>query len=503
MTIPFKTDPLSADQHALFPGNVFDLLAEDHDCFLFRDLFEQLDTTALESQYSPQGQRTYHPRKVPGILIYGYSHGVFSSRQLEKRCREDLGFMYIAGMNCPNFRVLSDFRKNNADFFKSCFKQTVQLALRMKLASLGHVSLDGSQFKADSSKHKAMSYKHLKAKEAALMNEVEALIAQAGRCDAEEDAAYREKTGYELPADLRFKEHRLKTIRQAKAALEAREAELNPDQAIDDKKQISFADTEARIMGKGKDFAYRYNGQISVDSDHQIIVGRHLSQNANDQQEVGEALEAIKSATGDQLPEKMSLDNGYHSGANLQALEAAEIDSYVSVGQGEADAADKDEDNQGQLRKIHFIYDEGTDCFHCPGGHRLQLKQANPSGKRVYQAEQSDCATCPCQKRCCRSTTGQARTLTTDDKESLRQAMRDKMAAPEAKAVYRRRKAIVEPVFGHIKNGGFRGFSLRGKEKVAGEFSLVCAAHNLKKMVKAAMTGLVRPEFGQWVAKAG
>lgn len=133
----------------------------------------------------------------------------------------------------------------------------------------------------------------------------------------------------------------------------------------------------------------------------------------------------------------------------------------------------------------------------------MALKQVNTAGKRVYQAEQSDCATCPHQKRCCRSTTGQARTITTDDKESLRQAMREKMAASEAKAIYRRRKAIVEPVFGHIKNGGFRGFSLRGKEKAAGEFSLVCAAHNLKKMVKAAMTGLVRPAFGQWVAKVG
>lgn len=314
MTIPFKTDPLSAHQHALFPSNVFDLLAADHDCFLFQDLFEQLDTTALESQYSSQGQHAYHPRKVLGILIYGYSHGVFSARQLEKRCREDLGFMYIAGMNCPNFRVLSDFRKNNADFFQSCFKQTVQLALTMKLVSLGHVSLDGSQFKANSSKHKAMSYQHLKAKEAALMNEVEALIEQAGRCDAEEDAAYLDKTGYELPADLRFKEHRLETIRQAKAALEAREAELNPDQAIDDKKQI--------------------------------IVGQHLSQHANDQQEVGEALKAIQSATGDQLPEKMSLDNGYYSGTNLHVLEAAAIDSYVSVGRGEADAPDKDGGHQ-------------------------------------------------------------------------------------------------------------------------------------------------------------
>lgn len=77
--------------------------------------------------------------------------------------------------------------------------------------------------------------------------------------------------------------------------------------------------------------------------------------------------------------------------------------------------------------------------------------------------------------------------------------MRERMAEAEAKAVYKQRKVIVEPVFGQIKNGGFRGFSLRGRAKVAGEFSLVCAGHNLKKMVKAALTGLVRPQAGKWV----
>ncbi len=104
---------------------------------------QQLDTSRIESQYSPLGQRTYHPRKIVDILIYGYSHGVFSSRQLEKRCNEDLSFMYIAGKDCPNFCVLSDFRKHHAPFYQECFVQTVKLAMAMKLASLGHVSLDG------------------------------------------------------------------------------------------------------------------------------------------------------------------------------------------------------------------------------------------------------------------------------------------------------------------------------------------------------------------------
>ncbi|SEH06835.1 transposase [Candidatus Venteria ishoeyi] len=307
MSIPFKSTPQDFFQRELFPGNIFDLLPQEHDCYLFNELFEQLDTSKIEAQYSFNGQHAWHPRKITSILIYGYTHGVFSSRQLEQRCNQDLAFMYIAEKRCPNFRVLSDFRKNNAEFFHNCFKQTVKLALEMKLASLGHVSLDGSKFKANTSKHKAMSYKHLKEKEQALTEEIEAIIKQADSSDKEEDASYADQSGEELPEELKFKKQRLETIQKAKAALEAREEELNPDKPIDDKKQISFADHDARIMGKNGNFTYAWNGQISVDSDNQIILGQHLSQNANDKQEVQAALGSIKENAGE-LPENISAD---------------------------------------------------------------------------------------------------------------------------------------------------------------------------------------------------
>ena len=109
----FKAYPNDYYQSQLFPANLFDLLPEDHECFLYRELFAQLDTSEVEAQYSPQGQRVYPPRQVVSILIYAYSHGVFSSREIERRCREDLGFLYIAGRNCPNFRVSSYFRKDH------------------------------------------------------------------------------------------------------------------------------------------------------------------------------------------------------------------------------------------------------------------------------------------------------------------------------------------------------------------------------------------------------
>ena len=165
------------------------------------------------------GQHAYHPKLIVSILIYSYSRGVFSSRQIEQRCNEDLSFMFIAQMGCPNFRVLSDFRKDHHDFFKDCFKQSVKMAIELKLASLGHISLDGSKFKADTSKHKAMSYLNLKKQEKELTDEIEALVKKAALCDKEEDQAYKEKTGYEIPEDLKHKKSRLEKIKKAKEEL--------------------------------------------------------------------------------------------------------------------------------------------------------------------------------------------------------------------------------------------------------------------------------------------
>lgn len=493
MSPRFKSSPIEFNQHLLFPTNVFDLLPQDHECYLYRDLFQQLDTSEVESKYSYKGQNAYSPKVIVSILIYSYSRGVFSSREIERRCNEDLPFMHIAQMNCPNFRVLSDFRKDNIEFFHDCFKQTVHLAMELKLASLGHISLDGSKFKASTSKHKAMSYKRLKEKEQELTNEIEELVEKANRCDKEEDQAYKENTGYEIPEDLKYKESRLAQIKDAKEALEKREQALNPGKEIDDKKQISFADKEARIMGKNGDFEYSYNAQINVDEDTQIIVGQHISQNANDKKELAPALESLQETTGGAV-EKISADNGYMSGDNLQALEDGDIDAYIATDKGEKKSKIPLDDTDRRLVKADFEYNEEENVFLCPGGQTLEMVQDTKDG-RVYQGSSERCDVCPYKSRCCQSTTGKARTISTDDKEPLRRQMNEKMEKESSKAIYKKRKVIVEPVFGQIKNSGFRGFSLRGKEKVAGEFSLVCATHNIKKIVKNIFTGNVCPKF--------
>ena len=491
MSIPFKKDPMEFKQRKLFATNIFDLLPSDHPCFVYEDIFQQLDTSSVEEQFSVHGQNAFHPRLITAILIYAYSQGVFSSRKIEKKCHEDLGFMFISHCNCPNFRVLSDFRKDNYKFFKECFKQSVLLAMEAGMASLGHVSLDGSKFKANTSKHKAMSYGRLKAKEKELTEEIEDLIAKAAKCDEEEDEEYQDKTGYEIPEELKMKEQRLAKIKEAKEALEKREQELNPGKKIDDKKQISFADKEARIMGKKGDFDYSYNGQISVDEDHQIIVGQHLTQNANDKQEVEPALEEIKETTND-LPDKMSLDNGYLSGDNLESFDGKDTDVYVATSKGEKKDQRPIEDSNRKIKKSDFNYDEDKDCFVCPAGHTLELKKESSDGKKIYQGDKAECDICPYKVRCCGSKRGEPRTINTDDKEPLRQKMKEKMEQESSKEIYKKRKKIVEPVFGQIKNSGFRGFLLRGYEKASGEFSLACAVHNFKKIVKAIICEKVR-----------
>jgi hypothetical protein len=393
--------------------------------------------------------------------------------------------MYISHLNCPNFRVLSDFRKVNYEFFKECFKQSALLALEAGMASLGHVSLDGSKFKADTSKHKAMSYGRLKAKEKELTEQTEALIKKAAQCDNEEDEEYHDKTGYEIPEELKIKGKRLEKIKAAKEALEKREQQLNPGKEIEERKQISFADDEARIMGKKDGFQYAYNGQITVDKDNQVIVGQHLTQSANDKQEVTPALQEIKETTGE-LPEVMSLDNGYLSGSNLEAFNETDIDVYIATGKGEnKDQSSLDESNR-EIKKSDFTYDTEMDCFICPAGNTLELRERTGDDKKIYQARSDDCDQCFYRSRCCKSKKGEPRTITTDDKEPLRQKMVKKMNQESSQEIYKERKTIVEPVFGQIKkNMGFRGFSVRGFIKASGEFSLVCAAYNIKKLVNS------------------
>ena len=431
------------DQALLFPPSVRDFVPPGHLAHFVRDLVvEELDLSEILAAYTEErGYPPYHPAMMTALLLYGYCQGIYSSRRLARACEERVDFMAVSGMQRPDFRTLSEFRKRHLEALKGLFIQVLKLCQRAGLVSLGHVALDGTKLRANASKHKAMSYGRMKQAEARLAAEVDGWLSEAQAADAREDRQYGAKCrGDELPEWVAHKQKRLHQIRQAKAALEAEaraEAQSRdrprsggssgpqggdpskpPSGTPKDKAQRNFTDPDSRIM-KGRDgFIQAYNAQAAVDADHQVIVARGLSAQASDAPHLVPMVQQIKAHTGRQARE-MSADAAYCSEENLKALNRHHIRGYVATG-----------------RQYH-------------GQAAATGRRRPPPGSRV-------------------------------------EAMALRLKRGGYRSRYRLRKQVVEPVFGQIKQArGFRQFLLRGIEKVAGEWSLVCTAHNVLKLAAA------------------
>ena len=321
------------DQLFLMPPSLREWLPEDHLAYFVSDLVDDLDLSEIESVYEDEerGQPPYHPRMMVKVLIYAYCNGVFASRRIHKRLVEDVAFRVLAAGNTPDFRTLSDFRKLHRKAMEGVFEQVLRLALKAGAIKLGRVAIDGSKVKANASKHKAMSYGRMKEKERELRQEVRRLLSEADRQDQAEDALYgTDRTGAELPEELRRRESRLERIRQAKKALEEeahREAEESGKEPAkpEDKKQYNFTDPQSRIMKGSDGFVQGYNCQIAVEENFQLIVGQAVTQQANDKKQLEPMIQAIKEQAGHK-PGEVLADSGYCSEANFKYLARRHID---------------------------------------------------------------------------------------------------------------------------------------------------------------------------------
>ena len=215
--------PYDPEQAFLMPASLQDWLPKGHLAYFISDVVDHLDLSAIMSRYEEEkGYPPYHPAMMVKVLLYAYCIGAPSSRKIEKRLEEDIGFRVLSANNTPDFRTISDFRKDHLKALAALFLQVLKLCQKAGLVKLGHVSLDGTKMKANASKHKAMSYQRMKEEEARLEAEVQDLLRKAEAVDEEEDRRYgQNKRGDELPRELAFRESRLKKIRQARAALEA------------------------------------------------------------------------------------------------------------------------------------------------------------------------------------------------------------------------------------------------------------------------------------------
>ena len=203
-------------------------------------------------------------------------------------------------------------------------------------------------------------------------------------------------------------------------------------------------------------------------------MGQHLTQNANDKKELARAIDEVKESTG-KVPEKISADSGYLSSDNIEKLKDNNIDGYIATGKGEKDISDTD-----KIGIKNFSYNSKEDVFICPAGNILKLKSV---GKRRIYKGCGICTGCGYKNKCS-ARKGDTATIYINKGGLVLTEMSEKMKKDSSRQIYGKRKIIVEPVFGQIKTTGFKRFSLRGIEKAAGEFSLVCAVSNFKKIVK-------------------
>ncbi len=362
-----------------------------------------------------------------------------SSRRIAQRLREDIAIRVLAANNTPDFRTISDFRKDHLRELSKLFLGVLSVCQRAGLVKLGHVSLDGTKVKANASKHKAMSYGRMREKCAELEAEVEQLLRRAAELDEEEDRRFgRDKRGDELPAELAFREGRLRKIREAMGALEAEVEAVSEDGAHsgvpDESAQRNFTDPESRIMPErgGRQYVQAYNSQAVVDSSSQVIVAaRATNQSSDKRQAVVMMEEAI--ANAGEVPREVSADAGYYSAEATEKIHALGMDPFIAP----------DQTRHGRI-----------------------LPPA-PRGRIPKHL-------------------------------SARDRMRRKLRTKRGRQRYALRMETVEPVFGQIKHGrGFRQFLLRGLDKVNGEWLLICLGHNLLKLYRAgfklrAETGLRR-----------
>src|SRR5450432_3142148 len=309
--------PYYPDEELLLPPSLRDWLPEKHLAYFVGDVVDNLDLSARDAVYGNEkrGQPPYDPVMMTKVLVYAYCVGVFSSRRIERRLVEDIAFRVLAAGNQPNFRTISDFRKMHLKTLEGLFEQVLKIALEAGAVKLGRVALDGTKMKANASKHKAMSYDRMREKDKQIRAEVKQLLEQAEAADGEEDGRHGEdRRGDELPEELQRRESRLKKIREAKRALEARArekaaAEIDPKAATPkEKDQYNFTDPESRIMKGADGFVQGYNAQAVVKPTLQLIVGQTVTQATNDKEQLLPMVEVIERQSG-QRPEEVLADS--------------------------------------------------------------------------------------------------------------------------------------------------------------------------------------------------
>src|SRR3989339_245229 len=486
--------PYNNHEILLFPPCIDDYLEDEHPVRMIDEVVETLNLTPLYEEISNVGNPSYHPKMLVKLIFYAYANKTFSSRKIAEKTKTDVAFIYLSGMQKPDFRTISDFRKNNIEFLNTLFVEVVKICQRLGMIGIEHMSCDGSVFKANASNDKSYTLKKITQEEEEIQQQIKELFSKAERTDHEEDEKYGlNNSGCELPDDINTKQKRAKKLQDILSKLQSAKEKLRTlDENKDTtKKKINLTDNDAQIQkDRGKKIP-GYRGQIMVDAKEQVIVACDIT---SEQSDVNQAIpiteQTLKNlqikkenSVDTNTKIKISADSGYSSGNNLKYFENKHnIDAYIPDKEYQAQQRGK-QGHRSQFNKEFFEYISEKNCFICPEGNKVTYIGQKLKRKKyivsIYRC--NDCINCKHFGIC--TTCPQGRSIYVSGYEQSISNMREKLSGCEGKKVYSRRQVIVEPVFGNIKhNLGFREFLVRNKEKVRGEFALISIVHNIVKI---------------------
>jgi transposase len=464
-------------------------LPEGHLAYFVLDTVQTLDLSAIEDAIQAKdgrGERPYCPAMMVALLVYGYSIGVFSSRRLARATYEDVAFRVLAAGDHPHFTTVNQFRLEHREALGKLFVQVLRLCKKAGLVKLGHVAFDGTKVAANASKHKAMSYKRMQEEEKRLEAEVKALLAKADEADGSEDAQYGVgQSPEDVPDELQRREARLTRIREAKAALEQEAAEaraeelreqaqahrekaaddtLAPDQRKGAATRAAKREEKARSLA-GDDDAPPSGGSAVHDLPHHCIqTERDGSPKPKAQRNFTDPESRIMVKGGEFL-----------QGYNAQVAVDAEAQVIVAV------AVTNEPTDVGHLAPM-------LDAVTANCGATPTVATADSGYFSHENADACAARGVDAYVSVGRGEMPTAGPTTASDTpaQRARAAMAGRLASPAGKAIYARRKCIVEPAFGQIKQArGFRRFSFRGLAAVRAEWAFVCATHNLLKLFRS------------------
>ncbi len=482
--------PWTPRQPYLLPPSPMDWLPQEHLAYFILDVVEQLNLGEIEQEFQkkdPRGERPYAIGMMTGLLLYGYSVGEFSSRRIARATYEDVAFRVISGGQQPHFTTINQFRLDHGEALGRLFVEVLRLCRASGLVKLGSVALDGTKIKAAASKHKAMSYKRMNEEEARLEAQVKELLRLAEQTDREEDELYGPgQDKQDLPKELSRRQTRLQRLRAAKAELEKEAAEARAAQLREQAEgQRAKVDDESLPGHERK--RSRTNAEKAERQAEALAPKRKKARDEGDSSQRELPLHRVACEV-DGKPKPTAQRNFTDPESCIMVKDGAYIQAYnaqivvdeanqVIIAHGVSNQSPDQEYLVPMVERMlgldaqvpeAVLADSGY--FSADGVQHLQLRGVDPY---IAVGRERAPGTVPTE----------ASTAT----QRAWASMREKLSKGTGKAVYSRRKVIVEPVFGQIEQArGFRRFSQRGQAKVRCEWALVCLTHNLLKLFRYA-----------------